>query len=1064
MPVRLPLGGVEVALVCPVDSQGTPVPRPISNTTAAVRDRPEESPGVETQAFLKCVLESSNDAIISTTLDGTIVSWNPAAEQLYGYSAAEAIGRPDWFLASPDHPGDAREILNRLQRGLGVARFETVHLRKNGAPVHVSLSVSPVCNPAGEVTGAVTIARDLGERRRAEESRRDFEAKFRLLFEANPLPMWLFELATLRFLEVNQAAVAHYGYSREEFLALRITDIRPPEDVPEVVQHVHQEGKVLTQSGPWRHCLKNGQIVDVEIASQWVDWNGRSAALVVAQDITGRTRAAESLRDSEERFRTAFEQAPFGMCLTARNGRFMQVNAALCELLGYSAQELLDGAWQKLTYKEDMQVSTGALVQLLRGEATSAQFEKRYLHKDGHPIWVRLKVSAVKDARGATSHFITHVEDIREQKAAEDMLRANEARFRALVETCLDAVFLLDRDGTVRYGGASSLRISGDYIGRRLSEFVHPDYRESIRKMLPLVVKNPRLAIGGEAPCLNRDGSWRWVEFTVRNLLDQSEVGAIVVNARDIDERKQVMAELQKAKEAAESASRAKSEFLANMSHEIRTPMNGVIGMIDLALETQLTAEQRDYLETAGSSAEALLTIINDILDFSKIQAGKLHINQVEFSLCSALREPLKALAPRAHQKGLELICAIQPGTQERIVSDQVRLRQILFNLVGNAVKFTDRGEIVVETSVESSPDGAAVLHMAVRDTGIGIAREQQQRIFEPFEQVDGSVERNYGGTGLGLAICAKLVRMMGGEIHVESEPGAGSTFHVTVRVGLPPSGVLNCVGESLAGVSILLVDDNATLRASLRQLLADWGMQVAAAADVHEALAAIEDARAAAQPFQLVLLDAEMGPVEGISATRRIVDALDPRSRVVAMVRTAGHHVNPASVENLKIQLVKPILPPDLHRALSKALSPGAGEESHETAADPAAGQGRSWKVLLAEDNLVNQRLAVRILEKRQCSVTVASDGREALRKFGEQPFDVILMDVQMPQMDGFEATALIREKESRSGRRIPIIALTAHAMASDREHCLRAGMDDYLPKPIRAKELIEKLDHLLS
>jgi two-component system, sensor histidine kinase and response regulator len=901
-----------------------------------------------------------------------------------------------------------------------------------------------------------------GEKNRAVgESLREIEAKFRLVFEADPLPMWVYDRQTLRFLEVNDAAVTLYGYSREEFLELRITDIRPPEEISRLDKHLAEKRHRLTQSGPWRHRYKDGRIISVEVSSHPLDWNGRPATLVVAHDMTEHLRAAESLRESEERFRTAFEHAPYGMCLTARDGRFLQVNAALTQMLGYSERELLDGAWQNLTYGPDLERSGQALRQFLRGEANSVEFEKRYVHKNGEPIWVRLKISAVRDARGIPTHFITHVEDIRQRKAAEEVLRASEARFRTLVENGLDGVFLLGRDGTIRYASSFSFPQADEYVGHRLSEFVHPDYRDSVVKMLPALLAYPDRIFAGEALCSRKGDSWRWMEFTVRNLLDLPEVRAIVVNTRDIDDRKRAMAELQKAKEAAEAASRAKSEFLANMSHEIRTPMNGVIGMIELALESHLTAEQRDYLETAASSAEALLAIINDILDFSKIQAGKLHLNQAEFSLSSGLREPLKALAPRAHQKGLELICDIRPGTPERIVSDPVRLRQILFNLAGNAIKFTSRGEIVVQVAVERGPDGASLLHLAVSDTGIGIEKKEQQRIFEPFEQVDGSADRSSGGTGLGLAICKKLVGMMGGAIWVESEPGCGSTFHVTARVGLPANGVSADSSDSLAGASILLVDGNRTLRRVLEELLLGWGMQVVTAASAREALAAIEQARAGGSPFRVVLLDHEMACEGG---GRKILDTLDARSQVVEMANTAGHRENASGGKDLAGALVKPILPADLRRALLKALAPSQREERYEAAAGRPNAPHGSWKILLAEDNLVNQRLAVRILEKNQCSVTVAQDGREALRQLDRQAFDIVLMDVQMPQMDGFEATALIRDRERQTGKHVPIIALTAHAMSGDREHCLRAGMDDYISKPIRARELIEKLDHLLS
>jgi PAS domain S-box-containing protein len=900
-------------------------------------------PEERARAFLASLVESSGDAIVGQTLDGTIVSWNHAAEVLYGYSAAEAVGRRDATLFPPDRPGEAPGIPEKVRQGKGTVRFETVQVRKDGVGIHVSLTVSPVLDFAGEAMGAVTVARDIG----------------------------------------------------------------------------------------------------------------------------GGRHAADSLCESEERFRTAFDLAPFGMTLTAPDGHYLQVNAAFCQMLGYSRQELLEGAWQTLTHPADMERSRQALERFIEGRATSVDFEKRYVHRNGAAIWVRLKISVVKDARGAPLHFITHVEDISARKGAEELMRTSEARFRALVENGLDVILLVDSSGTVRYAGASTPLVTGyteeEFVGRSIFEGMHPDQLADTRGILARTLENPQAILGGECLRRQKDGSWRWYEFTVRNMLDHPDVGALVVNARNIDERKRVMAELQKAKEAAEAASRAKSEFLANMSHEIRTPMNGVIGMIDLALETRLTAEQREDLETGKSSAEALLTIINDILDFSRIEAGRLVLNRTEFNLCPVLREPLKALALRAHQKGLALICEVLPGTPENIVSDPVRLRQILFNLVANAIKFTERGEIVVEAGVASCQGAAPLLHLAVRDTGRGIDKALQRRIFEPFEQANGSASRTFGGIGLGLAICTKLVRMMGGAIWVDSQPGRGSTFHVTARIELPAAAVpegstSQSATESLAGVPILLAGADDTSRRVLNRLLMEWGMQVVLAAGVPEALAAMEQAQAAGRPFPLVLFDGEM------AGTREIAGQLDARSAAIAMVGTAGHGGDPPDREDRTAPLVKPILPPELRQALLKALMPSREEQLRAAPDDRGSARPRRWNVLLAEDNPVNQRLAVRILEKHGCSVTIASDGREALRRYEQQVFDVVLMDVQMPEMDGFEATASIRERERQTGRHVPIIALTAHAMASDRELCLRAGMDDYITKPIQPKDLKKRLDCLLA
>jgi PAS domain S-box-containing protein len=820
---------------------------------------------------------------------------------------------------------------------------------------------------------------------------------------------------------------------------------------------------------------------DDPIQQELESLRSRVAELEALQELQGKAfrdqaqQLQQSLQDlgrSRERFELAMQGSGDGLWDWDLVTNEVYYSPRWKSALGYEDHEIASrfDEWENRLHPEDRARARRAIEDYFEGRTAAYHLEHRLRHKDGSYRWILARGVALRDASGRPYRMAGSHTDLTERRQAEAALRDSEALYQSLVETLPLNVYRKDLQGRVTFGNHLYCKTSGLSLNELVGKTDFDLFPVSLAEKY---VADDRRVIEGRLTLdlieEHQQPSGRIIYVQVIKTPVYDARGEVVGTQGifwDVSDRKHAEEEMQKAKDAAESANLAKSFFLANMSHEIRTPLNAIIGMTELVLDTGPTIEQREYLELAKKSADSLLTVINDILDFSKVEAGKLDLDVVDFNLRDQLGDWLNSLAPRAHQKGLELACHVSSAVPEALRGDPTRLGQVLLNLVGNAIKFTDQGEVVVDVDAASSPSEEVWLHFSVSDTGIGIPPDKFDFIFDPFAQADGSTTRKYGGTGLGLAIARRLIEAMGGRIWLESAPQKGSTFHFTAHLLAQEKTASQAAGlhaERLVGMPVLVVDDNATNRRILEETLGHWQMRPALAESGARALELLLQAARASEPFPLALLDLHMPEMDGYTLAERIRQQPELAGITLILLSSAtqpGSSVRRREV-GIAASLTKPVKQADLWKTIVGLLGmplPQDQEIDGEQSRRPAARRG--LRILLAEDNLVNQKLAARLLEKRGHDVTVVSNGREALTAWKARRFDVILMDVQMPEIDGLEAASAIRREEAAYGGHIPIVAMTAYVMKGDRESCLAAGMDRYIAKPIRAQELFETVE----
>jgi PAS domain S-box-containing protein len=918
------------------------------------------------------------------------------------------------------------------------------------------------------------LKREITERKRAEKVIKDSQALYLSLVENLPVNVLRKDLEG-RFTFANKSFCDLLGRPLEEIVGKTDFDVFPEK----LAQKYRQDDRHVIETGEVFETVEenrsDGQTSYVQVMKSPVrDAGGNIVGVqVIFWDVTERHEAEAALEQERYLLHALMDNLPHSIYFKDAQSHFIRINRALAKYFGLSdATEALGKTDFDFFADEHASEARTDEKRVMQTDQPLLDKQEKETWPDGRETWVTTTKLPLYNEQGDIVGTFGISRDITEQKKAAEALRTSEMKYRTLYDSSRDAIMLVTPEEGFLSGNPAAIELFGCKNEEEFTACTPVDFSPEYQPdgILSTVKAQQMMAIA------MKEGShfFEWThirldgrEFYATVLLNKMELEGkklLQATVRDITEQKKAAEALRAAKEAAEVASRAKSDFLATMSHEIRTPMNGIIGMVDLLLGTNPTEQQRTYLELASQSAETLLRLINDILDFSKIEAGKFELESIGFKLRDTLSDTLQTLAGRASEKSLELTCRIPSDIPDDLIGDPGRLCQVIVNLTGNAIKFTEQGEIAVGVLMESHVDGNVCLHFSVSDTGPGIPPDKQKVIFEAFRQADSSMSRRFGGTGLGLTISSHLVELMDGRMWLESELGKGSTFHFNALFSLQKDAPIKPEPGpvTLHGLRVLIVDDNKTNRLILQEMLNNWRMNPTVVDSGQAALIEMDKAVKADEPFHMVLLDGMMPGMDGFELAERIRRNPRMSQTTLFMLSSGGKYTNSTRCRELGIDysLMKPVKQSELLDSIIEALSVATGDETDVSTAEGKPVSTKHLHVLLAEDGVVNQKVAVSLLEQCGHKVTVANNGRQAIVALDGGSFDVVLMDIQMPTMDGYEATAIIRENEKASGGHIPIIAMTAHAMKGDRERCLDAGMDGYIAKPIRAKDLYETIE----